>query len=88
MKNSKLKIVGIVLLVGAVVAAALIQMLGSGLVATEHVSQHVQTADPRITVTATATTTYHLLRILPLLAVALFGAIFLLVSRGHEKPAA
>jgi hypothetical protein len=88
MKRSSFKIIGVVLLFGAAIAAALIQIFGSGLVVTEHVSQHVQSSDPRVTLTAIDTTTYHALRILSLLAIAFVGVLFVVVSRRHERPVA
>ena len=84
MKNPKFKIVGIVLLVGALVAAAAIQAFGPGLVATEHLNQPAQTADPNVSITITARTTYHLLLILPLVATVLVGVLLILVSRRDE----
>ena len=88
MKSSQLKTIGIVLLATAVMTAALIQALGSGLVVIEPVQQHVQTSDPRVMLAATVTTAYHVRRMLPLLATAFVGVLFRLVSRRHKRPAA
>ena len=87
MKRMKLKTLGIVLLLGTVMTAGLIQFCGSGLVVTEHINQHIQSSDSRVTLTAIDTTTYHGLRILSLLAIACVGAVFLVVSRRYEKTA-
>lgn len=88
MKKMKLRLIGIGLVVVAFLAAAAIQLFAHGLVVTERWHGHTQEADTRIVLTGMAKTTYHMLRILPLLATALIGVLCVLVSRRHDTPVA
>lgn len=88
MKKTNLRLIGIGLVVFAFLLAAAIQLFAHGLVMTEQWHGHIQEADPRIVLTGMAKTTYHMLRILPLLATALIGVLCILISRRHDTPVA
>ena len=88
MKKTKLRLIGIGLVVVAFLAAAAIQLFAHGLFVTEQWHGHIQEADPRIVLTGMVKTTYHMLRILPLLATALIGILCIVVSRRHDTPVA
>ena len=86
MKKTKLRLIGIGLVVVAFLAAAAIQLFAHGLVVTEQWHGHTQEAG--FVLTGMAKTTYHMLRIIPLLATALIGVLCILVSRRHDTPVA
>jgi hypothetical protein len=86
MKKMNLKLIGIGLVVVAFLTAAAIQLFTHGLVVTDQWHGHIQESDPRIVLTGMVKTTYHMLRILLLLATALIGVLCILVSRRHDTP--
>lgn len=87
MQMKKIGIIGIVLVVAAVVAAAAVQISTHGLVETEHWKGHRQMADPRIVITGVTETTCHTRRLLPFLGVALIGWLCIFASRPRHESA-
>jgi hypothetical protein len=83
MKTPPLKVAGVILLVGAVLAAVAFQFFGSALVSPDTTPPSVTTIAPRVTETVVPIMRVHLWRILALFAVAGVGLLCVVRCRHH-----